>query len=191
MAATKGRSGSALTVRRRHGTGMERATQLRNGDGERAAPTTAHGVRERERERDGHKRDKSVKRLGSSVNHSLALCCAAVSFPPPLSRPSRLRFRYESTRRLRRTKTAASSQLITPSPYILHCRISSPSHTAVITLSATAFLDYINIIIISAPVTRIHLSLHHETDRFVLSSRRAGIDHNTLCCINAPRLQGR
>jgi hypothetical protein len=97
VAATKGRSGNALTVRRRHGTGMERATQLRNGDGERAAPTTAHGVRERERERDGHKRDKSVKRLGSSVNHSLALCCAAVSFPPLLSRPSRLRFPYEFT----------------------------------------------------------------------------------------------
>ena len=161
-----------------------------------------------ERERDGHKRDKAMKsqsldpfhRCGSSgitVSHFAAPPSPSLLLSPvppvrfPYESTGRIRFRYESTRRLRGTETATSSQLITPSPYILYCRISSPSHTAVITRSATAFLDYNNIINISAPVTRIHLSLHHETDRFVLSSRRAGIDYKTLCCINSPRQQGR
>jgi hypothetical protein len=209
VAATKGRSGSAMTVRRRHGTGMGKSDataerRWREGRTDTGARREREGegeARAQERQSDEEPVSHRLHRCGSGVNHSLALCCAAVSFPPPLSRPSRLRFpyeftrrlrfRYESTRRLRRTATATSSQLITPSPYILYCRFSSPSHTAFITLSATAFFHYNNIINISAPVTRIHLSLHHETNRFVLSSRRALIDYDTLCSINSPRQQRR
>jgi len=149
VAATKGRSGSAMTVRRRHGTGMGKSgapAERRRREGR-----TDNGAR-REREGEGRAQEKQsdeesvshrFHRCGSRVIHSLAFCCAAVSFPPPLSRPSRLRFPYEFTRRLRRTATATSSQLITPSPYILYCRISSPSHTAFITLSPHPHTSFI------------------------------------------------
>jgi hypothetical protein len=203
VAATKGRSGSALTVRRRDGTGMGKsdATAERR---RREGRTDNCARREREGEREGRAQERQsdeepVGAASITVSRIAAPPCPSLLLspvPPVSASPTNLHDVCASATNLH--DVCAEQRLPHPhnSSLLLHTSSTAASHLlptlrSSLTLSATAFFDYNNIIIISAPVTRIHLSLHHETDRFVLSSRRAGIDYNTLCCINAPRQQGR
>jgi hypothetical protein len=190
VAATKGRSGNALTVRRRHGTGMGKsdATAERR---RREGRTDNCARREREGEREGRAQERQIgeetgeQRQSQSrtlLRRRLLPSSSLPSLPSPL--PLRIYTTSAQNKDCHILTTHHSLSIHPLLPHLIsfsHC----PHH------SVCYGIDYNNIIIISAPVTRIHLSLHHETDRFVLSSRRAGIDHNTLCCINAPRQQGR
>jgi hypothetical protein len=185
VAATKGRSGSAMTVRRRHGTGMGKSdatAERRRREGR--TDNGARREREGERERDGHKRDKArdwlfiaVGAVSITVSHFAA---ARRRLLPSSSLPSRRPLRIYTT-------SAQNSDC-----HILTTHHSLSIHPLLPHLISFSHCLHHSVLPLQQhhhPLCSCHtypsLSTNHETDRFVLlSSRRAGIDCKTLCCIN-------